>query len=192
MEPLGVQEVIAALHRAPLLTIEETRAALAAEPDAHGFYSWWLIDPEALPGVPTSPHPTEPVGLLYIGVAPGKVTSERSLSERFVDHTRESGRSTLRYALASFLYDQAAWKLRWRGKPLVAKPDDRKLTTWMQNNLRVQWVGRPKPLEIEAAVVRVMLPPLNRDHNQAHPFYETVGKSRQRFREAALAAHQRT
>ena len=61
----------------------------------------------------------------------------------------------------------------------------------METNLRVQWVRRPEPLSIEPAIVREMLPPLNRDHNQAHPFYEAVGKSRERFREAAQTEGQR-
>jgi hypothetical protein len=58
----------------------------------------------------------------------------------------------------------------------------------METNLRVQWVRWPEPLAVEPAVVREMLPPLNRTHNEAHPFYEDVGKSRERFREAAQAA----
>jgi hypothetical protein len=180
------RQVIAGLQRFPLLSISETRAALDADRAAHGIYAWWLINPEALPGVPTTPHRTEPVGLVYVGIAPGTATSKR-----FADHTREAGRSTLRYGLASFLFEQEDWKLRWRtDRPLLAKPYDHALTAWMETNLRVQWVRRPEPLSIEPAIVREMLPPLNREHNQAHPFYEAVGKARERFREAAQAEGQ--
>jgi hypothetical protein len=179
-------EVIAGLQRTPLLSIRETRAALDGDPAAHGIYAWWLTSPEALPGVPTAPHRTEPAGLVYVGIAPGTATSKRSLYKRFGDHTREAGRSTLRYGLASFLFEQEGWKLRWRtDRPMLATPYDRALTGWMETNLRVQWVRRPEPLSIEPAIVREMCPPLNREHNQAHPFYEAVGASRERFREAA-------
>jgi hypothetical protein len=185
-------EVIAGLQRTPLLSIRETRAALDADRAAHGVYAWWLSNPEALPGVPTTPHRTEPVGLVYVGIAPGTATSNRSLYKRFGDHTREARRSTLRYGLASFLFEQEGWRLRWStDRPLLAKPYDHALTAWMETNLRVQWVRRPQPLSIEPVIVRDMLPPLNRDHNQAHPFYEAVGKSRERFREAAQAEGQR-
>src|ERR1700689_3695696 len=155
---------------------------------AHGIYAWWLINPEALPSVPAMPHPSESAGLIYVGIAPGSAPSKRSLYKRFDDHTREAGRSTLRYGLASFLFEQEGWRLRWRtDRPLLAKPYDDALTAWMETTLRVQWVRRPQPLSIEPAIVREMLPPLNREHNQAHPFYEAVGKSRERFRKAAQA-----
>ncbi len=168
-------------------------AALDADRAAHGIYAWWLVDALALPEVPVTPHSSEPVGLLYVGIAPGTATSKRSLYERFGDHIREAGRSTLRYGLASFLFEQEGWKLRWRtDRPLLAKPYGDALTAWMETNLRVQWVRRPEPLSIEPAIVREMLPPLNRAHNQAHPFYEAVGKSRERFRKAAEAAGQQT
>jgi len=165
------------------------RTILNADRSAHGIYSWWLTNLAALSGVPTTPHPTEPVGLLYVGIAPGTADSKRALYDRFRDHTREAGRSTLRYGLASFLFQQEDWKLRWRtDRPLLAKPYNRALTAWMETNLCVQWVRRPEPLAVEPAVVRKMLPPLNRTHNHAHPFYDDVGKSRERFREAAQEA----
>ncbi|HEY5260836.1 MAG TPA: hypothetical protein VIJ33_01855 [Solirubrobacteraceae bacterium] len=185
-------EVIAGLQRTPLLSIRETRGSLDGDRAAHGIYAWWLTSPEALPGVPTAPHRTEPVGLVYVGIAPGTATSQRSLYKRFGDHAREAGRSTLRYGLASFLFEQEGWKPRWRtDRPMLSKPYDRALTEWMETNLLVQWVRRPEPLSIEPAIVREMRPPLNREHNQAHPFYEAVGASRERFRKAAQAEGQR-
>ena len=61
------------------------------------------------------------------------------------------------------------------------------LTAWMDINLRVQWVHVPEPWDIETEIVRLMRPPLNRTHNQEHPFYKEVGEARERFRAAALA-----
>jgi hypothetical protein len=80
-----------ALERIPLLTIDEMAAALNARSRAHGFYAWWLVHRDALPDVPTTPHPFEPVGLLYVGVGPGGATSlKRTLRDRFIDHTRRN------------------------------------------------------------------------------------------------------
>jgi hypothetical protein len=44
-----------------------------------------------------------------------------------------------------------------------------------------------KPWEPEPAVIKLMRPPLNRDHNQSHPFYDEVGRARGRYRAAARA-----
>jgi hypothetical protein len=189
MERVDTSTVITGLRRSPMLTVADMRVALDADRAANGIYSWWLTNLEALPGVPTTPHPTEPAGLLYIGIAPGTAASNRSLRKRFGDHTREAGRSTLRYGLASFLFEREDCKLRWRtDRPLLAQPYNHALTAWMETNLCVQWVRCADPLAIEPVLVRQMLPPLTRAHNQAHPFYEAVGKSRQRFRDAAQAA----
>jgi hypothetical protein len=186
-------QAITPLCRTPLLTIEQARALLADDPAAHGIYSWWLTDPEALPDVPTTPHPTEPVGLLYVGVGPGTVGSKRTLPKRFADHTKEAGRSTLRYGLASFLYVREGWSPYWKNKrPLLADPASAALSAWMAANLRVQVVLTLEPFSIEREVVHRMLPPLNRTHNQAHPFYDTVGKSRERYRQIARASNSAT
>jgi len=164
------------------------RATLDADRAAHGVYAWWLIDSQALPAVPTTAHPVEPFGLIYIGIAPGRASSKRVLRARFGDHGKDAGRSTLRRALASLLYQQEGWRLQWTDRPLLADVDNDALTAWMDANLRVQWVHVPEPWDIEAEIVRLMRPPLNRTHNQEHPFYKEVGEARERFRTAALAA----
>ncbi len=42
-----------------------------------------------------------------------------------------------------------------------------------------------RPWDIEAAVVAVMRPPLNRDHNDTHPAYTRVGRARESIRTEA-------
>lgn len=184
------RQVIAGLQHTPLLSISEMRATLDADRAAHGI--WWLIDSQALPAVPTTVHPIEPFGLIYIGIAPGRASSKLVLRARFGDHGKDAGRSTLRRALASLLYQQEGWRLQWTDRPLLADVDNDALTAWMDANLRVQWVHVPEPWDIEAEIVRLMRPPLvwlplNRTHNQEHPFYKEVGEARERFRAAALA-----
>jgi hypothetical protein len=189
MATLTATQAIAALHRTPQLTIAQAHAQLAADRAVHGMYSWWLTDPNALPNVPATPHPTESVGLLYVGVGPGTVGSKRTLAKRFADHIKEAGRSTLRYGLASFLYMREGWVPYWKyNRPLLGDLDSDALSTWMATNLRVQLAFTLEPFFIERDIVHRMLPPLNRTHNQAHPFYDAVGKSRERYRQAAQAS----
>lgn len=181
-------EVVAGLVRTPLLSIAEMSAALEADRAAHGIYAWWLLKADALPEVPTTPHPSEPLGLLYVGIGPASASSKRTLRARFRDHIRDTGRSTLRRTLASLLYEHEGWCPYWTDRPLLAKADNDALTSWQVANLRIQWFRMLEPWRVEAAVIRAMRPPLNRAHNETHPFYERLGAVRKRFRETAEAA----
>jgi hypothetical protein len=46
-------------------------------------------------------------------------------------------------------------------------------------------VRRPRAVRYEDKVIEAMKPPMNRDHNDSHPFYNRMGDARDRFREAA-------
>ena len=181
-------ELVTALQRTPLLTVPDMRAELDEHRNAHGMYSWWVV-PDQLPDVPSPVHPTEPVGLVYVGIGPGSATSlKRKLRDRFRDHTRgNTGGSTFRLVLASFLFQREGWEPCWTDRPLLAKADNDALTEWQIQSLRMQWVEVSKPWDHEEEVVHAMRPPLNRQHNQGHPFYAEVGRRRERFRQAARA-----
>jgi GIY-YIG catalytic domain-containing protein len=165
------------------------RAQLDGEQTARGIYAWWLAISDALPGVPTTPHPSESVGLLYVGIGPGSARSlNRTLRDRFRDHTtKNTGASTLRLVLAAFLFESQGWQPYWRDRPLLRKGDNIALSAWQATNLLVQWTRFADPWEIEADVVDVMRPPLNRDHNERHEFYSKVGAARAHFRAVARA-----
>jgi hypothetical protein len=90
--------------------------------------------------------------------------------------------------LASLLFEQQDWHPYFTDRPLLEPAADEALTSWLESNLRVQWVRVAEPWAVEAEVIRLMRPPLNRTHNQSHPFYSAVGHSRKRFREAAEGA----
>lgn len=112
---MSAEQIVAALQEPPLRTVEETRHALDSNPDAHGLYAWWLINPEAMPDVPTTRHPSEPdTGLLYVGVGPTSTRSRQKLRQRFTDHTRRNtGSSTFRLVLAAFLFERQGWQPYW-------------------------------------------------------------------------------
>jgi hypothetical protein len=184
-------EIATSLCRTPLLTLAELRTQLDADRSARGIYAWWLIHQSALPEVPTTPHPSEPFGLVYVGVGPGAAGSKRTLRERVRDHARDTGRSTLRRVLASLLFEQQGWHPYYTDRPLLEKADNDTLSEWLESNLRAQWVRVPEPWTVEADVIRLMRPPLNRTHNQSHPYYRAVGESRRRFRDTAETARRR-
>jgi hypothetical protein len=76
-------------------------------PAVSGFYAWWLADLAALPDVPTSPHPTAQLGLVYLGIAPKDDASAQTIRTRVLEkHLGAAlGSSTLRRALAAFLWE---------------------------------------------------------------------------------------
>jgi hypothetical protein len=164
------------------------RAELDADKAAQGIYAWWLIHGDALPNVPATPHPTEPVGLLYVGVGPGRTGSTRKLWQRFEDHITDTGRSTLRRALAALLYERQGWRPHWTTRPVMARADESALTVWLTSHLQVQWLAIAEPWTVEAEIVRLMRPPLNHEHNKAHPFFGELDRARKHFRETAKAA----
>lgn len=176
------EQIASELQRTPLLSIDEMRAALDAAPAAGGLYAWWLIKPEALPRVPSTPHPSEPLGLLYVGVGPTRGSS-RPLRKRFADHTRRNtGSSTFRLVLASFLFGDMGWRPYWSDRPMLPSEENRALSEWQAQNLQAQWVEVAEPWRAEREVISLLRPPLNREHNQAHPFYAEVGRARDAYR----------
>lgn len=181
-------EINARLSRLPFLTIDETTESLDANRDAHGIYTWWLINPDVLPAAPATPYPDSHAGLLYLGIGPASASSRRTLRQRFRDHaTGDPGRSTLRCSLASLLWRSHGWTPIWTDRATLSASDNAQLTEWMRENLRVRWVEAPHPWQVEPELVNLATPPLNIDHNRSHPFYAELRQARSTFRETARA-----
>jgi hypothetical protein len=180
-------DILVGLRTPPLHRIEEVKARDGA-PSEPGFYAWWAVR-DAMPGVPMQPHPSEPFGLLYVGIAPSKPASSARLRSRLCrQHIGGNvASSTFRFGLASLLWEQEGWTARVSasGKYRLDPDDNRALSAWQRTHLRVQWAVVHEPWRFEAAVVRLMEPPMNRAHNAHHPFYEAMGSARDRFRASA-------
>jgi len=150
-------------------------------PRTSGLYAWWA-PPGLLPGVSGPPHPSDGGReLIYIGLA-------RSLRTRVGrNHFRgPTGSSTLRRALVALLLTSEGYTTRWTADRVVPiDADEDRLSAWMREHLRVTWAEHPEPKEVEAAVINELGPPLNQDHNQAHPLHSMIAAARAAYRASA-------
>lgn len=174
------------LQVTPMRTYDDLASRSPTAPaKAPGFYAWWQT-PGALPGVPGTPHPSAPLELLYVGIAPRDATSKSNLRKRLANHHRSAiGSSTFRLDLAAFLWEQRGWAPYWTDRPKLSDEHMADLAAWQRVHLSVQWVEVPQPWLFEAGVVRELRSPLNRDHNSSHSFYPHVGQARDRLRNVA-------
>lgn len=76
-------------------------ASLSGPPETGGLYSWWITDPTALPTFPLKPR-QDGLSLLYVGIAPSRVTSSQTLRSRVLGERIRGNlcNSTFRRSLA--------------------------------------------------------------------------------------------
>jgi hypothetical protein len=156
-------------------------------PREPGFYAWWALG-GAIADVPHLPHPLEQgFGLFYVGISPKRPTSKQNINTRVRHHIAgNTGSSTFRYVLAALLLDELELVPLARGDKVVLDRDDnRDLSQWQRNKLRLTWCIRSRPWEIEEDVIALMQPPLNCAANASHPFYPRVRAARDEFRRRA-------
>jgi hypothetical protein len=182
---------ISALIRAPVeLTVVRAPETEGGIPALPGLYAWW-VKAGALPVVPPMPHPSAPGwNLLYIGIAPRNDLSPTTIRSRVLtQHLGGStGSSTFRLSLAALLIDTLAFHpVRRKNDFVLPRAENVKLSEWQREHLRLTWVAQPAPWTIEPLVIAALNPPLNLDHNSAHPFHRTMTAARARFRAAAGA-----
>ena len=174
---------------------EPVRIAIAQQapsdggvPSAPGFYAWWLTDASALPGVPLPSH--RPPWLLYVGIAPSRATSRATVRSRVLrQHVGGNlAASTFRRSLAALLWRTQGWTpyRTARGKLRFTSQDNAALTVWQRENLMLSWALTDKPWLSEANVIAALKPPLNVDHNAAHPFCAEMKQARADFAANAL------
>jgi hypothetical protein len=159
-------------------------------PADRGLYAWWS-PPGALPGISGSTLASHgELELIYVGICPDKESGTQSMRDRVLrDHGRRTRRSTVRRALASFLWERAGWDLATTadGRPTLDRRSEAELTAWMLTHLYLTWVSDPRPWEREAGVIASLLPPLNSDMNSPHPLYSLVASRREAWAAAARA-----
>ena len=151
-------------------------------PAVPGLYGWYFD---------TLPHPSiRDIGtvtggwsLLYIGIAPSGPPSRSNLRKRLRHHLSGNARgSTLRLTLGALLLDALELEPSPASGRLSFGPTEHRLSAWLDEHTRVVWVEHPQPWAVEAEVVRLLVVPLNRQHNAAHQFHETLWRLRSSLR----------
>ena len=173
----------------------------SAVPPTAGIYGWYF---DELPGelLFREPRGQTAFRLLYVGIAPGGPPrgpwQQSNLRIRIRTHARGTAdASTLRLTLGCLM----SAKLNM---PLIRTPSGRwrfdnreeALNRWLEVHARVSFLEMEAPWDVERDVIHSLDLPLNRAHNQAHPFYPLLGamrsqqkaSARQRCAEAGLAA----
>ncbi|MDP9067398.1 MAG: GIY-YIG nuclease family protein [Actinomycetota bacterium] len=183
----SIDEIVQALSRPPKSLREvQARDGIPAQP---GLYAWWTKR-GSIPSVPGCPHPTEgELDLFYVGISPSRGTSSATLRSRVTGNHigGNTGSSTFRQTLASLLSEEKGWKPVRVDRPLLTPEDNKALTDWQHEHLRLTWATHPEPWSIEHQVIGRLQPPLNLMGNRSHPFAATVSAARKRFKDAAAA-----
>lgn len=178
----SIDEVVASLT-GPTRALRDAAELIPAKA---GLYAWWTRR-GSIPAVPICPHPMEPqLDLFYVGISPSRAASSATIRSRVTgNHMRgNTGGSTFRLSLASLLFGEAGWEPVMSDRPLLSKEDNRALSAWQHENLRLTWAVHPEPWAIEHEVITRLGPPLN-IQGSAHEFRATVSAARRRFKEAA-------
>jgi hypothetical protein len=180
------ERVVDELLGLPMARIEEARIAAPEKP---GSYAWWCDRSAIPPKLPAPPHPTEPYNLLYVGIAPSGPRSASNLRRRLRQHTSANiGSSTFRFSLTALLWQQEGWRPRWNDRPILDDRDLSSLGSWQLQHLAVRWREDGEPWSTESKVISLMRPPMNRDHNDRHPFFTSMGVARNELRRAGRAS----
>ena len=186
MNAPSIEEVVAELTSIPKSLNEATSSSgLPPEP---GLYAWWTV-PGSIPDVPGCPHPTvADLDLFYVGISPSSAKSSQNLRKRVAgNHIKgNTGGSTFRLTLASLLFETVAWQPVMTDRPVLTPENNRALTQWQHDHLRLTWAVHPEPWTIEHEVIGRLRPPLNLA-GSAHEFGATLSAARRRFKEAAGA-----
>ncbi len=156
-------------------------------PGQPGFYAWWLIDRTALPDVPVTKDPDVPFCLLYVGIAPKSTSSAANLRSRVLDVSGNLGSSTFRRSLAALLWEREGWtpRMTTSGKLTFSASDNKGLSRWQEENLRIGWYVADEPWAREATLIAELSPPLNVKSNAGHVFEPSMRKARARLAEVA-------
>ena len=192
--PLAMSRVLTDALSRPVAVADARRSpsedGIPAEP---GFYTWWMMTDDGLPNVPPAPHPSDrDLSLLYLGIAPARVSSNANLRSRVIgQHLGGNlGSSTFRRSLAALLWEQQGWRpfMTPGGKVALTPEDNAALTRWQTKHLRVAWSVVVEPWAHESELIAEMSPPLNLAENHAHQFHDTMSQARARLMAAARSS----
>lgn len=112
--------------------------------------------------------------ILYIGIAPSRITSKSNLRKRIFNHLKGNAySSTLRLSLGVLLADRSKFILRRiKNKKMFRFTDkgERFINDWLDENSLISWFEYSKPWEIEKHLINQLYLPLNIQGNINNPF----------------------
>ncbi len=186
----SVEEIVRALQGRPA-SVDQAQLPHEREglPRKPGLYAWWAT-PGSIGGFPPNPHPDPEVGLVlfYVGIAPNGPGSSATIRSRVIGNhlTGNTGSSTFRFTLASLLLEELGLHpVRSATKVVLPTKENRLLSRWQGEHLRLTWCVTRHPWLREDEVIALMEPPLNLAANANHLYYSTVKDARAVFRRAA-------
>jgi hypothetical protein len=164
-------------HLRTAVVASASRISKGTLPSSPGLYAWWTsipLDPKV--AAPPSGLTVRAPGLdlIYVGIS-------RNLDARvWGDHLgAATGSSTLRRALGAWSGPSAGWVTEHRGGRVQHTPaSEAVLTAWMRDGLSVSWVEHESPADVERDVIQILRPPLNWQHNRAHPNWAELDSAR--------------
>ena len=184
----AVEDVTAQLHCGEVNAPSEARP-----PSASGFYAWWCRRErlgDSAPVIPLEERPPVDANwsLLYVGISPSRATSTRDVGSRFTrDHVGGNiGGSTFRQSLASLLMTRLQLQPR-SGADRSRLISEAPLSTWIEACCGVSFARADSPWDVEAAVIKLLNPPLNIDQG-THAFRMEVKARRSALRRACAVS----
>lgn len=179
-EPVEIDLLVAQLQKpGRLWTIGEVSVRPSPVPKLAGVYGWYF---RAIPpNVPTAGCLRHmDFTLLYVGIAPSRLSSPRTLRKRLRDHCRGNAYgSTLRQSLGCLLSEKLGIHLqRVSDNRITFGPGEAALSAWMAENARVVWLPMQTPWVAEQALIQTLVLPLNLRENDRHPFHPILAKLR--------------
>ncbi len=181
----------ALLSGTPLYAWQDLELNSTLPPRRAGVYAWFFANPPN--AVPTSDSMVrDGAYLLYVGIASDK---RNGLHSRVREHfTSNAAGSTLRMSLGCLLEEKLGTVLVRAGLRRTFGPRESALTEWIRAHARLSWFPMDNPEHIERRLIASLLPPLNLDQNETHPFHPILTQIRLRARQradvaAAAASH---
>ena len=159
-------------------------------PRSNGIYAWYFKDGLfKLPNQKSiSRHKN--YSILYIGIAPSRLTSKSNIRKRIFNHFRGTAYgSTLRLSLGVLLSNKSKFILRRiKNKKMIRFTDEGEdwIDNWLEKNSLVSWFANQHPWKIETNLINQLYLPLNIQGNLDNPFKSILIDLRKKARERAM------
>ena len=147
-------------------------------PRSNGIYAWYFKDGLfKLPNQKSiSRHKN--YSILYIGIAPSRLTSKSNIRKRIFNHFQGTAYgSTLRLSLGVLLSNKSKFILRRiKNKKMIRFTDEGEdwIDNWLEKNSLVSWFANQHPWKIEKNLINQLYLPFNIQGNVNNPFKSTL------------------